>query len=316
MRAHQAHAIVVMPPLAGRRAPDAACRRWLSRAALRRDAPRRVDLERVLAVLGRPAPASGLAALRLWGDTGERPRGWVAAADAAFLEARLDHLHLHALADRDLSRAELRELLDDLGQMLFADAAWRLVRVGRRGYLCGEAGFATAGRPPALLDGERVARWLPQGRQADAGLALGSEIEMCLHRHAVNAARVRRGLQPVNGLWIWGGGYALPAAGPALPPLYSDEPLLRGYWHAAGGAVADYSADGWPCAAGDVVVTLPQNASDADIRAALDALRARQAERRATVTLLLAERTVATLRPGDRWRYWRRNAACILGEPR
>jgi hypothetical protein len=35
---------------------------------------------------------------------------------------------------------------------------------------------------------------------------LGTEIEMWLHDHPVNAARSRRGEWPVTGLWLWGGG--------------------------------------------------------------------------------------------------------------
>jgi hypothetical protein len=36
-----------------------------------------------------------------------------------------------------------------------------------------------------------------------------SEIEMWLFEHAVNAARAARGVPPITGLWLWGGGAPL-----------------------------------------------------------------------------------------------------------
>ena len=43
----------------------------------------------VLGVIAHALPAAGLAALRFWGQTGERSDAWIAAADPVHLEARL-----------------------------------------------------------------------------------------------------------------------------------------------------------------------------------------------------------------------------------
>lgn len=66
---------------------------------------------------------------------------------------------------------------------------------------------------------------MPQGRDAVRWRALGNEIQMLLHGHALNQKRLASGLPPVSSLWLWGGGRpakietALAAAG-------GDEPLV------------------------------------------------------------------------------------------
>ena len=85
-------AIAVMPAVGGGRLRDAGLLRWLARSSLRRiDAPREL-LSRILAALETPYPESGLGALRMWGQTGERPTVWIAAADPVYLEPRLDQV--------------------------------------------------------------------------------------------------------------------------------------------------------------------------------------------------------------------------------
>ena len=91
-----------MPSLAGNRVADKGLRRWLSRALVKRFENPRQLLESVLEVLKLPYPDNGIAALRMWGQTGDRPTVWVAAADPVYLEPRLDHLCLHALDDEQL----------------------------------------------------------------------------------------------------------------------------------------------------------------------------------------------------------------------
>ena len=100
-------AVVLVPPLRGRLA-DRSLLRWLSQGLLEQlDAP--VDaLAQVLRTLGREIPGDGLAALRMWGQTGERPATWVAAAEAVYMEPRLDRLFLHVLGPDDVTGAELR----------------------------------------------------------------------------------------------------------------------------------------------------------------------------------------------------------------
>lgn len=66
---------------------------------------------------------------------------------------------------------------------------------------------------------------MAHGRDAVRWRALGNEIQMLLHGHALNQRRLAAGLPPISGLWLWGGGRpeeivtTLAAAG-------GDEPLV------------------------------------------------------------------------------------------
>src|SRR5690606_16688186 len=76
------HAILVLPPAAheGESLPvPVRQQRWLARSRLS-SVPGEV-LSRILSTLAVPTPPAGLGALRLWGQTGAPPEGWVAAAD-------------------------------------------------------------------------------------------------------------------------------------------------------------------------------------------------------------------------------------------
>ena len=82
---------------------------------------------------------------------------------------------------------------------------------------------------------------MPSGEGAGDYRGLVSEIEMALHDHDVNRHREARGLQPLNCLWLWGGGFAPEQETVPHPPLYSDDPLLVGHWMSKTGVIA-----GWP----------------------------------------------------------------------
>lgn len=313
----KAHAVVVVPAAALAAVADPAVVRWLSRAAVSRDAMPSLELERILEALGRDVPAAGFAALRLWGQRGERPGGWVAAADPAFLEARLDDVHLHALRADDVGAAELATLYDDLQATLCDGTSSRLVRVDRFGYLESPP-MATAELPPELLDGRQIDDFLPAGDALAGHLGLSGEIQMCLHQHPLNSARAERGQLPVNTLWLWGGGEAPAASDLGLPALFSDDPLLRGYWLAGSGTVAG-SADDLPGNAGDLggdaVITFADGIDGPALGERLAALRGLMRRGAlSALTLLRRDGVRAELRAADGLRVWRRNAARVFGD--
>ena len=66
-------ALVVLPPVTGGRLQDKSLRAWLSQSDLSFDASRRESLASIVTELGMPYPDQGLAALRMWGQTGDRP---------------------------------------------------------------------------------------------------------------------------------------------------------------------------------------------------------------------------------------------------
>ena len=59
---------------------------------------------------------------------------------------------------------------------------------------------------PEAVSGRPLADWWPGGDAMRAWRRLANEIQMTWHEHPVNKAREERGLPPINGLWLYGGG--------------------------------------------------------------------------------------------------------------
>jgi hypothetical protein len=234
-------AIVMLPPVTDDRLQNRRLRSWLARSDISYGGSPDNPLAMLLREIGRKPPDSGLAALRLWGQTGDRPTRWMAAADPVYLEPRLDHLCLHAVDTDTIAPAELRALMDHLQASLGQGSDCGFGRVGPCCYVSATTPFATATLSAAAIDGCVPNEFLPTGDAAERQRQLQSEIEMALHEHPVNLQRQRDGLPPINSLWLWGGGRAPERSNEAHPPLFSDDPLLGGYWESRGASV-----ESWP----------------------------------------------------------------------
>ncbi|MGH8495027.1 MAG: hypothetical protein ACREVN_02755 [Gammaproteobacteria bacterium] len=73
---------------------------------------------------------------------------------------------------------------------------------------------------------------MPTGADAALAARLMTEAQMIFH-----AAGGSAGDPPVNGLWLWGGGELPQRRAAPLPPLWSDEPFVRGVWLLTGNSV-------------------------------------------------------------------------------
>ena len=166
-------AVVMLPPVRGRLA-DRSLLRWLSRGTLEAVTGPMDALAEVLRALGRDTPVDGLAALRLWGQTGKRPTSWIAAADPVCMEPRLDRLFLHAIGPGDVSRPELQRLLDILQESLGGDGTIGFARIDDCAYIRSEQALVTAAVSAAKLDGQNPDGHLPSGDAAAATLNLVS----------------------------------------------------------------------------------------------------------------------------------------------
>lgn len=308
-------AVVLLPPVRGH-LRDRTILRWLSRGRLEEPAATAESLAEVVRALGLDYPAEGLAALRMWGQTGDRPGTWVAAADPVCMEPQLDRLFLHALGPAHVSRPELTRLFDALQEVLGADGALGFARLGHCGYIRAGHPMVTSDIPPALLEGQNPQGSLPSADVAADTLNLISEIEMTLHAQPVNAERQSRGEPPVNSLWLWGGGYAPERSRVGVPPLYADDPLLRGFWESVSGASAHWPGTIAACidaAPAGFVASVPPGQDGADsLVTELAALRkAMRAGRLRHIVLITADGVRATLRRADRVRVWRRIAPLL-----
>jgi hypothetical protein len=116
----------------------------------------------------------------------------------------------------DLTRGEADALLSTLNAHFAADG---IEFVAPRPH----AWFVSVPRAPDLVTHPRAATarctlrdLTPSGRDAGTWTRWQHEIQMLLHEHAVNTARVERGLAPVNSVWFAQGGTAPPAPGPQV----------------------------------------------------------------------------------------------------
>jgi hypothetical protein len=303
-------AIVVLPALAANDVNDPGLRHWLTRATLSRfDSPPE-RLQSVLAVLNRPYPEDGLAALRMWGQTGDRPTVWIAAADPVYLEPRLDHLCLHALRNDMLPAAELGALFDYLQERLAGHERYGFARIGSCGYVRANSPMPTAASPAYVIDQQLPNEYMPVD---DTGTyhSLRGEVEMALHEHEVNLRRQSEGLPPVNSLWLWGGGFAPEQETVPHPPLFANDPILKGYWLSKTGVVA-----GWPgtigeCLEASVAGFVAQPVPDAPgwVERCLVELRAAlQSGRLSQFTLVFGDRFLLQMHRSDAWKIWRRRS--------
>ncbi|MGY8795305.1 MAG: hypothetical protein ACKVJN_09320, partial [Woeseiales bacterium] len=73
-------AVVVLPVGVSGQEIDLQLRRWLSRGTVSMQPLAHEMLVEVLSMIEAPIPVEGFAALRFWGQTGERSNSWMAAA--------------------------------------------------------------------------------------------------------------------------------------------------------------------------------------------------------------------------------------------
>jgi hypothetical protein len=86
---------------------------------------------------------------------------------------------------------------------------------------------------------------LPRGDDAGRARRLMTELQMLLHEHPVNEARVARGIPVVNSLWLWGNGRVAPNRHLSAPATcIGNDEYLRGICNANGWAnvSGEYSA--------------------------------------------------------------------------
>lgn len=306
-------AIVVLPPVSGGRLANVSLRVWLAQSDLTHERSPVELLARVTQELGLPCPEQGLGALRMWGQTGDRPTNWIAAADPVYLEPRLDHLILHALRSAGVPPSQMRALVDHLQTTLADDKKYGFTRLGSYSYLSARTPIATAKLPAYAVSGKNPHDFLPSGTTAAEHRNLLSEIEMALHEHEVNLGREAHGELPINGLWLWGGGTAPETATRAQPPLFSDDALLTGYWYAAKGVAEPWLGDITQCLDSSVagfVAETPEFVDCPDLlESCLSELReALRSGRLSSLTLLFRDGVRAHIRRSHALRVWRRNS--------
>lgn len=306
----------MLPPVSSGRLQNKSLCAWLAQSDLTLASGPEELLARVLKVVQLPYPEQGLAALRLWGQTGERPTHWIAAADPVYLEPQLDRLYLHELRYGSVPVEQMRSLIDHLQATLADGGTCGFVRLDSYSYLSAHTPIATAAVPAYVVDQQVPTHFLPTGDDAASYRNLVSEIEMALHEHEVNERRVAAGEQPVNSLWLWGGGIAPEQMIRRQPPLFSDDALLTGYWYSATGDTSPWPGDIASClqasVAGFVAATPEFNDDPALLERCLLELRAAlRSGRLSRLILLFRDGVRADVRRLHGLRFWRRKSELL-----
>ena len=316
------HAIVVLPPGRLGQVRDPALRRWLSRGLLEYSKPTGEMLHKVVETMGHSACADGLAALRFWGQTGDRSSAWIAAADPVHLEARLDRLYLHALHGPQMPMSDLRPIFDFL-QLAFGSATHAFARIGHHAYLRGDRELASAPVSAKFVDGQPPDEMMPRrgGKDADTEShhRLVSEVQMALHEHRINIDRENAGKLAANSIWIWGGGTAAEATVEPILTLFSNDPLFKGYWLSRTGIAEPWPKNFESCIqlakAGFVAVT-PEvmadgrpEAPDRYLQELQELLKSKKVKR---LTLLFRDGLRIDIKPRDAYRFWRRESPQLM----
>lgn len=311
-----AHAVVVAPPSYYTFLNGARTMRWLSRGRVKTSADFLEPLQEVLKTFGMSPPTEGLAALRSWGQTSERPAGWVAAADPVHFETRLRHLVVRALEVSDVSADDLEALFGDL-QTQLGDSDTCFVPIDQYGYLHAMQPVATASVSAAVADGRVPDELTPAGDAAATYHGLLGEVQMLLHDHNVNSERAGNGLPAINALWFWGGGVAPEVAERPLPALFGDDPLFCGYWHSCSATVGAWPGNIHECidASDNGFVAVIPESGDSEPGRQLNELRRHLLQGRfSRLTIIVRRRLVIDVCRRDLIKLWR-GISPLLREP-
>lgn len=253
----------------------------------------------------------GVAAVGSLGVTHSDQHYWLATPIHAV--AGLDTVHLHPAGLLYLDNAQQQHLVSDFARV-FANSGWELHATGRRELLlAGPAIQSLQSEDPGRWLGARLGPAAPVGSLAAPLRRMAAELEMWLHGHAVNRARLARGLPAVTGLWLWGGGPALRVAPHPLPNLLGNDLVAAALWR-MGSGTAQPLPDTFGAAprTGDTVAILPVGGAEAlhgieerwiaPVMAAVGSGALHEAQ------LLIAGQRVLLKRVHG-WRVWRRARA-------
>ena len=259
-----------------------------------------------------PAPTAPYAWAALTRSSDAQLHVW--HADPVHIAIGRDSLIVQDLANAVPNDAESDALLAAANECL-QSAGCALHRTGTHWFLHADRKWAMTPLPLSAVLGQPLPMASPDEGDALRWSRLHNEVQMRWCADPVNQAREARGLPAVNALWLHGGG-----TWSVRPPLrwrrlHSVRADLQGLFVAAGAAIAAPDA---MLTDGDLLICAEAiaPAREGDWTGWLDAMRT--VDRRltalppsATLELVLTGRRctrVWSIRPSDRYRFWRRTA--------
>lgn len=247
-------------------------------------------------------------------QTAVPPEGTWGCARPVHLLTAIDHLQL-APTRLAVDEAESAHLVGDINRHLEGDG-FRLHVSGAGGdwqLECTQPLECTSFEPEEA-SGRNLRDHMPAGRDGARVRSLMNEIQMLLHEHPVNLARMERRLPAINSVWLWGIGSLGQVSQASLPRLYTDDAWLAGLWRLHGTAADTLDEFAAAEVAGMDMLVACAGAPGRDSRTALAfaeakcfvPAKARLAQGAAgMISMLLGGQAVAVGRHA-RFRFWRR----------
>ncbi|MET0935463.1 MAG: phosphoglycerate mutase [Luteibacter sp.] len=176
-------------------------------------------------------PAAALIRQSVAGDAGDAL--WL-AADPAWVQPELNGARLLACGNLGLRPDESAALVAALAETFEAEGMQLLVGDAQHWQLRLPTYVDVPSFPePEEALGADLFEQLPKGDVGRRWRALINEAQVVLHNHPVNAARVARGMPPVNSIWLWGAGSLPDWVECGLGRIYSDDLLAWALGHRA-----------------------------------------------------------------------------------
>jgi hypothetical protein len=238
--------------------------------------------------------------------------GSVFMATPVHYVAEMSNVRLPVDGVLPLERPEAEKLAADFNRV-WSDAGLRLVTGRRADLFCViDEPLEAATRDPEDVLGRHIENHLPTGAGAPRLRQLMSEIEMWLFEHEVNRKRSADAAPVVNGLWLWGGGAALPSLPRIEGWTAGEDPMFKawadggtGTWigTGTGSKLPSQTTSGVA-----VIVTQPGATQWRDMESnwLRPSLRALRSGRIGRLDLSAGHRCFS-VSAASRWRFWRRH---------
>ena len=154
-------------------------------------------------------------------------KGYWLRADPVHLRIEQNHILLADNQAFNISIKESKQLTDSLNQHFASRDLEFLLMDHDRWYI-------NLTKTPDMetcelshITGKNINDFLPSGRDSQFWHNIFNEIQMLLHEHPVNLARLARKELPINSVWFWGGGVMPDSLNSPFSQIWSDEFLSR-----------------------------------------------------------------------------------------
>ena len=250
--------VIVLPPLGELSDLDIGIRNWLSRSKARFNITYNHPLNNVLPFFGEYKKVTNYGALRYLGETSQKPQHFIAAADPILLHTQRDQLNIKTIINCIEIKKEILEAYIEIQNQISNNFSVELIHNGFNGYMLCKKSFPSSLYSPYEISGQAIHDVMPSNDLSRKYGKLINEIQMIIH----NSDFIKHEL--FNSLWVWGGGELAPHNNIKLPKLFSDDPILRGYWSLTSNESDNYEQDFEDFLSnqdGAFVVVTPENTS-------------------------------------------------------